>query len=366
MANKKTAEPEITVMMMGARRVGKTSMLASMYNSFNTVAAGTNLIMSKKGGIQIDDARYFMDSLFKESHMALDPLGWIDGDGTPSFDEIDFELSISGKGNNSPKKSIRFIDCAGEWFNEHSNEDDFKEKLENCEAVIIAVDSVLLMENHGAHQRMNAPVAVTEYIKNYFNPDAMTNSKKMVIFVPTKCEKYMNLHENPNSAFYGKKMSELTRRIKEEYKELFDFLECPANKSLFTVAIMPAITLGGIEFDQFAPEAKGGDLCTNEILYRYCKECKYKPRYCEFPLLYTLLFVNQKIAKHYYETAYKNGKKKLGVKISEWFDKKRNLTTDPEFIAELNKVAQKLQSYPGFELVQDPDGIAKTVQPPRK
>ena len=54
---KKTTEPDIQVMMLGARRVGKTSVLASMINQFNNVTAGTNLILTKENSARaVDDA----------------------------------------------------------------------------------------------------------------------------------------------------------------------------------------------------------------------------------------------------------------------------------------------------------------------
>lgn len=40
---KKIIEPDIQIMMLGSRRVGKTSILASMTREFNKVTKGTKL-----------------------------------------------------------------------------------------------------------------------------------------------------------------------------------------------------------------------------------------------------------------------------------------------------------------------------------
>ena len=57
----KIIAPEIQVMMLGARRVGKTSMLASMYNSFSNVAAGTNLAMYNLCKIERQNHTFFQN-----------------------------------------------------------------------------------------------------------------------------------------------------------------------------------------------------------------------------------------------------------------------------------------------------------------
>ena len=62
----KVLQPDIQVMMLGARRVGKTSILASMVNSFNDVTGETNLVLTKtNGGKAIDDALNSMKGYFQ-------------------------------------------------------------------------------------------------------------------------------------------------------------------------------------------------------------------------------------------------------------------------------------------------------------
>ena len=193
-AVEKAIAPEVQVMMLGARRVGKTSMLASMYNSFSTVVAGTNLAMSKKGGKAIDDSLEHMKSLFRKSNIMENDVvdGVSDFTQTSGFDTIDFLLSITGK--KIKPRVIRFVDCSGEWINSRTKEDEIGAEIEKSEVVIIAIDTVLMMEEEGKYNRLNAVQSVTEFIMNNMNPDDMINSKKMVLFVPMKCEKYY--HQN--------------------------------------------------------------------------------------------------------------------------------------------------------------------------
>ena len=355
----KVIAPEIQVMMLGARRVGKTSMLASMYNSFSTVVAGTNLAMSKKGGKAIDDSLEHMKALFRKSNIMENDVvpGVSDFSQTQGFDKIDFLLSIAGK--KDKPRVIRFVDCSGEWINNRTKEDEVGEEIEKSEVVIIAIDTVLMMEEEGKYNRLNAVQSVTEFIINNMNPDAMINSKKMVLFVPMKCEKYYHQNNEVGSAFYQKRMQEINDRIKKEYAQLLNFLTSPNNKKYFTVGILPVITLGGIEFDEFTSDAN--DILTENIQYRYCKPLEFAPLFCDRPLIYSLLFVQKKIFDNYYAKAYdaNKGKKKLLATVAEWFQDKFNIPKDMDFINELNKVAENLSTidYPGFTMLQDPETI---------
>lgn len=362
---KQAPDADIQIMMLGARRAGKTSMLASMYSSFDTVTKKTNLVMSKQGGIAIDQALDHMKALFKGPTMVNDVApGVSDFTQTQGFDKIDFILKIAEKKNIKPK-TIRYIDCSGEWVNERVNEDEIGAEIEKSEVVIIAVDTVLLMENDGKYNHLNAVQPVTEFIINNMNPEDMINDKKMVLFVPMKCEKYFHQNANKGSIFYNKRMQEITDKIREEYAQLFSFLTKPNNKKHFTVAILPVITLGGIEFDEFTSD-RDSDILTDEIQYRYCEPNKFAPRFCDRPLIYSLSFVQKKIHDNYYAKTFdaNNGKRKIFAGIKEWFQDRRNLAKDTDYINELNKVVENLstEDYPGFVMVQDPDGIELKVE----
>ena len=362
---KENVQPVIQIMMLGARRTGKTSMLASMYNSFADATKGTNLALSKKGGIAIDNSLEHMKSIFRVKHMLYEPVAGISDFGqTQGFDRIDFNLSIAGKKTVNPK-TIRFVDCSGEWINNRTNDDEIGEEIEKSEVVLIAVDTVLLMEENGLYNSLNAVQPITEFIIQYMNPDNMANGKKMVLFVPMKCEKYFHQHHNTGSTFYQKRMNEVKKRIHEEYQQLIEFLTKENNQKAFTVGILPVITLGGAEFDMFTNE-EGVLPLTEDMQYCYCEPDKYQPLFCNRPLVYTLLFVQKKIYSNYYEDAYKNARKKKSASIKEWFDKMRNIPREMDYVEELNKLSDKLKNevYAGFEMIQDPECIELKVNVP--
>lgn len=355
--------PEVQVMMLGARRTGKTSMLASMYNSFSSVVAGTNLIMSKIGGKAIDDSLEHMKALFREEGIIENDVvkGVDDYDQTNGFDQIDFLLSITGK--KERPKIVRFVDCSGEWINQRTNEIEIGIKIEKSDIVIIAIDTVTLMEKKGKYNSYNKVQAVTEFIINNMKPDEIINNKKMVLFVPMKCEKYYHQNNDKGTIFYNNRMEEIVKRIKEEYFQLLNFLTSPNNKKYFTVGVCPVLTLGGIEFDVFKfddPEKDIVELNTSNFQFRYCQPMTYEPKYCNRPLIYSLLFVQQKISDDYFSKAYNNNnKKKILASVQEWFQDRLNLPKSIDYINELKKVAHNISTehYPGLVLIQDPDAI---------
>lgn len=358
-AIEKVVEPDIQIMMLGGRRVGKTSMLASMYNSFDNVTAGTNLQISKRGGKAIDESLDHMTSLFKIPHMVNEKVpGVSDFMQTQGFDKIDFMLSIAGKRTVRPKV-VRFVDCSGEWLNNREKEDEIGEQIEKSEVIMIAIDSVLLMEEGGRYCHQNAIRSVTECIIRNMNPDDMLNSKKMVLFVPMKCEKYYHQNEDENSFFYHKRIQNLIDRIQEEYKQLLNFLTKPNNKKYFTVGILPVITLGGVEFDEFTADNKD-NILTDEIEYTYCEPDRFEPKFCDRPLIYSLLFTQKKIADDYYKKAYNDrnkGKKKISATLKEWIQDRKNYAKDVDFIYELEQIKENISAveYPGFTMLQDPE-----------
>lgn len=360
MSSNKNDQPYVQIMMMGGRRTGKTSMLASMYNAFNNVVIGSDLKMSKTGGKAIDAILEKMKNTFRKDHILHGPVeeGIGDNEATPNFDSVDFTLSINRKKN---QKVIRYIDTAGEWFNARVNEEEIAQEIEKSDVFIITVDTVFLMESNGQFNGENAISSVTEFLKNNLNPEATVNQKKLILFIPTKCEKYYHQHFDKQSPFYHRKWDEIYSRIREEYKELLAFLEAPANKKYFTIAMLPVLTLGGVEFDEFLSDGTNGKMLSDNVQYRYCKPDKYEPKFCDRPLIYSLLFVQKKLEDDYYKKAYNGAKKKLSASISEWFSKRLKMATDPDFIEEFKLVTENIldsAEYSGvYKMIQDPDGI---------
>lgn len=342
--NKKIIEPDIQVMMLGSRRVGKTSILASMKREFNEVTKETKLVLTSDGNVTaINEASETMKAYFAKAHNPLDEIK-LDDNATKSFVNYDLNIDIAGKKRAVRPKKIRFLDCPGEWIRDaDSKPKEMGEAIEKSSVIIIAIDSVLMMEKDGLYNRQNNMLNVTEFIKKHMRPDELVNGHKMVLFVPLKCEKYYHQDKDADSKYYGKRMKELRDCVKDSYSELFAYLCNAENRKYFTVAIMPILTLGGIEFDHFK-DVDGSDnmeITSDSLVYSYCGkgEDVYKPMFCEQPLMYSLLYEQKKIDSDYYKNSFNNaGKKKMSAKLKEWYYEKHNLATDEEFNKELNNL----------------------------
>ena len=209
----------------------------------------------------------------------------------------------------------------------------------------------------GRFNHQNAVENVTNFIKKNMNPADNINNHKMVLFVPLKCEKYYWQHLDKDSRFYNKRMESLNLTIKEAYADLLAFLAKPNNKPHFDVAILPIITIGGIEFYEFKETQNPNEILTGEIMYAFSKEPKFAPKYCDMPLIYTLLFEYNKIQTEYRIKNYtKDNKKRIAATVLEWIQDKQNLTKDVDYINEMNKIrdifVQKKNEVPGFEVIQ--------------
>ena len=105
---------------------------------------------------------------------------------------------------------------------------------------------------------------------------------------------------------------------------------------------MPILTLGGLEFDHF--ENIGGaaeELTSDNMVYTYRGkgEDVYNPLFCEQPLVYSLLYEQEKIYSDYYSKSYNSeGKLKMSAKLKNWYYEKKNWATDSDFDRELDEL----------------------------
>ena len=349
---RKDLMPDIQVMMLGARRVGKTSILASMISQFEKVTTDTNLVITKEKGKAIDEAYDTIKGYFTGEHKPYD-IVTLDNNGTPGFDYFDIKLSIANKKNFTPRK-IRFMDCSGEWITNYTNEEEISKEIDKSDVIIIAIDSVLLMEEGGKYNGQNAVQNITNFIEDRVKPGEGMNDHKMVLFVPLKCEKYYWQSKDKLGRFYGKRMNDLNQEVKRAYADLFAFLKKPNNAAHFDVAILPILTIGGIEFYEFTADKNKTKVSTDEMKYVYCRNPQLEPQHCEQPLIYTLLYEYNKIQKDYVEKAYdRAGKKKFGALIWEWLQDKRKMAKDQDYVNEMKKLESKIKHEgDGFEIIQ--------------
>ena len=245
---------------------------------------------------------------------------------------------------------VSFVDVPGEWFNpENRNEYEEAVKLLNeSNVLIVAVDTPYLMDEtikargvlHVEYNKSQSIINGITNKKDSAKDSAGDISNRLVLFVPIKCE----------ACYNQKKMLDVTEMVKEGYDELIDYFKSDNLKNSTTVAIMPILSMGGMEFVAFQQNPKTG---------RYMEGFQimgdFDPQYCEQPLLASVMLLLQEA----------RGKCKTSLFFKNWNERRR--TKNGEFtktvVDNMFKVIKPLlqgnDPQRGFEVIQDPLHIFK-------
>lgn len=418
-------DADFTVLMLGARRTGKSSMLSSMINSMDKLCAetGFRFAASESTKIFMNTKQSQLQNIFhafrgQEEFCTQEGIfGDISfseaTDGDISYRFV-LELADTRKKKTKEDIIIDFVDPMGESLTE-TPETEIPEAKPNrpigewvaqSAVILIAIDAPALMEGITSahdfgtfHEAVNLPDLVFEHIKNadtYMREHLKKGEQmapKIILFVPLKCEKYYY----EKSPLIG--MSVLRDCIKEGYKDLFTFFE---NHLEYTVAITPILTLGDVVFDHYKTRTvKAANGVEREIpivysddmdkplvslsdipkypMFRFRNEQpQFSPQYCEQPLLYLLAYIscitkivegNKKKGAFWKKAAFwttvivlTGGIGALSVKGAQLAIKA--IASDPAMDKALKKVAEKikLDQENGYDLVQDSLGLRKEFQ----
>lgn len=369
---------QFNVLMFGSRRAGKSSILSSMIDSFeklkSTTASNITLTATEDTAEILKAKKADLKKIFDMK--INDSMKWvIDVGATQVSDTYEFTMSAPG----SDKHTLCFKDIPGEWL--MTNEATLKEELKQSQVIIIAIDTPHLIEEDGDHSDAFHITSNVNSLLSYIK--SSEDVPRLVLFVPIKCEKYY--HEG--------RMQEVTDAVEEQYQDLLTALRTGKKKELYTVAITPILSLGGVVFRDFLRD-ENGDVdviqlhdSSNPSLYLRPKAAYYKlyepapvfaPKYCEQPVLYILSFISKQVKNMEVMATNKLPKKKKNgglfdnviVKIVLsliaiifhaypmlaliWGD----IFKDKEFVQTASKTAVHLQTTgDGYKILQDPLGI---------
>lgn len=288
-----TETPVMKVTMMGARGVGKTSVLTSMYNNMNSAMNKTRLHIDAKDGtneILVEKVEHLRNMFRDDNDIGDEVQSGIAGDKNVTTFEFDF-----GFNTQNINIGIELKDFPGEYV--VSEPEIVKEYIEESNAIIIAIDTPHLMECGGKYnEAKNRTSVITEFFKKALNSET---GEKLIMLVPLKCEKY----------YLEGRIDEVSEKVKDTYIDLLKFLKDKGNKNgiegKMACVVAPIFTLGEIVFDRF--ESENGEVCEinidglclpKKVVYAYSKPgASYQPKYCEQPLYYLLTFVSKQYDK---------------------------------------------------------------------
>ncbi|WP_428565684.1 MAG: hypothetical protein ACP59X_04990 [Solidesulfovibrio sp. DCME] len=261
--------------MLGGRGVGKTSLLACMYNQLtnaNALLAGQ--VRRVEGVNDLDNAYSELRRMCnRQETQVYNKYGVT---GTEELKVYSFNL-----GKKPSHLSINFYDFPGGWVVKDENRDKLETLCKISDAILVAVDMPFVMEDHATHATMyNKPEVVKEIIQAGLE-DSCNN--KLVLLVPTRGEKYY-LDSMP-------KINPISA-IEETYGSLINMLKGNGYSKRTTLAITPVLTTGCVVFSRFKYEENDS---VSEIYFRKISpNAVFTPKNCEQPLYYLLDFFLKK------------------------------------------------------------------------
>lgn len=270
--------------MLGARGVGKTSVLTAIFDDSRSKDGfiGTQIMLQAK-----DDTRKclkgqrdrLLDAFtYRKDIAAIPP--------TKGEEPFYFELGIIG---NNPCVDLIVTDYPGEKLQNDSNY--VSEKIKESEIVIIAIDSPYVMEQNGLYnEEKNQVNLITKFVTE--NLDSFDD--KLVMLVPLKCEKYLDLYARE---VRNNRADEMTEKIIQVYQGIIKPLEKKGN---VTLIVAPILTVGGVTFNRFELNEK-----LHIAKYKFYdgvttdgSKAQYSPKFCAQPIFHLLSFVAQKYKRH--------------------------------------------------------------------
>lgn len=292
----------INVLMCGGRRIGKTSIMAAIQKNVQDMFPKGDIVLNMEKTNSLILYRKEQEVIFGQEHE--DDLTFVAAD-SPTTEKSEYNCRVYLKDRKS-NMELSFTDVPGEWFTDEAFHKELVDLIKNSQVLVIAIDTPHVIEKEGLyHEVYNRATILTEEIQKAFQGN---DEQRMVLFTPVKCERYKNRD----------RMEEIPEQVYKGYKDLINYLCAPERKHLYTVAVTPVITMGGVEFLRFVkPMDEDGNLICDEngeplkavsvdretgnltmncfAEYQYLIDSYgdhfYAPEDCEQPLLYILLFL---------------------------------------------------------------------------
>lgn len=311
--------PTLKITMFGPRGVGKTTVLTSIFKESTSGIAGSQIFMRAAN----DNCQMLLEYA-DELSAAIEEGDASKIPASSSEDDYLFEMGIIGK---KPTIKLQIQDFPGEYLSAAASnyaKDQVKNFVNESEVIIVAIDTPFLMEEGGKyHKSKNDPDQVKNYIRH--NPEEFKD--KLVLFIPLKSEIY----------FHTGRLAVVSEQVKEEYGDLKDYFVTNNVAS----AIVPIMSLGGMELDCLIDDPKG--LAEKVGKYRIFEDKPvYEPLFCSQPIFYLLTYVAAR-----YDWLKRKGS------IIDWM---RNLvmsylTKDGQFLTQIQRMRSHIITDTlGFEL----------------
>jgi hypothetical protein len=263
------------ILMLGGRRSGKSSILASILYSLGenmvenlcSFTDQTDYSANDGLGIPLHAKRIEIDNYLRTRQKMGANSNFL-VDMTPNKGQSRYNLETQIKG--ASKVTFDFVDVPGEWMEStSSNYNTLKDLVGKSDVFVIAIDSPYLMQDE--NENINTVYNRIEEINNLLANIQIQNEeidRKLIILCPVKCEKWTQ----------NKQGDDVTEKVCFSYKKLINNW---VNHKSVDIWIMPIETAGGIVHSKLldgyrvfkSDKDKFGELCsindlTNQIMLK--------------------------------------------------------------------------------------------------
>lgn len=287
---------QINVLMLGGKRCGKTTVLASMIGEINKALAGTSLSIDvgNQTRQKLIQAR---ESIEKKMEDFKKPLTRVEVDDNPTSAMTTYSFRLMVERKRIP---FQIHDIPGEWLTD-GHQEAVKKLVADSQVILIAIDTPYLFskmteKGYGIyHEEYNKPQEIANFFKNSLSIHDIQD--RMILFVPIKCERYYHLTNTPQLNISKRNyMQELVSAVSCGYRDLLMYLRSSVELvNNCTLAITPILSAGGIDFVRFRADDQTGKIVSlyqePEFLRENGHEQGYKPKFCEQPMIYTLVYI---------------------------------------------------------------------------
>ncbi|MDY7023825.1 MAG: GTPase, partial [Cyanobacteriota bacterium] len=236
---------EIKILMLGSSGVGKTSLLASMYEQFQTTSSLGNFEISPQGvsaailNKRLNELKKML-ARGQDGSFNVQPGEGIQGTSATNPKSIrSFVFDMGLKGSKT-FMTLHFYDYPGGYISQEAKQEEkqFVQKLLNdASVVIITIDTpALVMQKGKYNEYVNKPQQITEMFQEAYRN---LQEPRLVLLAPVKCE--MEMRRGERSA------NKLLNSVTEKYANLLTFFKSPFLAEKVAVAVTPVQTLGCVE-----------------------------------------------------------------------------------------------------------------------